>query len=276
MGLGSSRPGNSSNFPEAVGRRWCQYPVVTEQRVPLGIHDRNLTAAERDELAAPIDAIAESRDRSAEARDVRAQQREDSTDRADPNAASDRSAARRDRQAARSDREHARHDREAASRDWEISTQEASSLVIDDLTGTYLRGPGLQELGREVIKAKRTGQSFVLVFIDVDHLKSTNDGKGHDAGDRLLEVVGAAVRSRMREYDVVVRYGGDEFVCGVLDSDLPAVAQRFRTVDADLAAAGAGTISYGIVELGPEDELDDLIERADRAMYEKRRAWPVS
>ena len=234
--------------------------------------DRDKTAAGRDAVADEIDATAANRDQRSEARDRRAQQRDEASGRADGDATSDRSAARRDRKSAAGDRRHAGDDREAAATDRRIAAAESSSLVIDELTGTYLRGPGLTELSREVVKAQRTGQSFVLAFIDVDDLKATNDSLGHEAGDRLLTHVAESLRSNLREYDVVVRYGGDEFVCGLIDMPLAAVRQRFDQVDADLAISGDASVSIGVVQREPEEDLEDLIRRADEAMYAGKEA----
>jgi len=234
--------------------------------------DRDKTAAARDAVADEIDATAENRDQRSEARDRRAQQRDETGGRADGNATSDRSAARRDRKSAAGDRRHAGDDREAAAADRRIAAAESSSLVLDELTGTYLRGPGLTELSREVVKAQRTGQSFVLAFIDVDDLKATNDSLGHEAGDRLLTQVAESVRSNLREYDVVVRYGGDELVCGLIEMPLAAARQRFDQVDVDLAITGDASVSIGVVQREPGEDLEDLIRRADEAMYAGKEA----
>jgi len=229
--------------------------------------DRDQTAAARDSIADQIDATAENRDQRSEARDQRAQQRDNTGARPDGNATSDRSAARRDRKSAAGDRRHASDDREAAATDRRIAAAESTSLIIDELTGTYLRGPGLTELSREVVKAQRTGQSFILAFIDVDDLKATNDSMGHEAGDRLLTQVAEAIRGNLREYDVVVRYGGDEFVCGLIDMPLNAARQRFEQVDVDLATSGDASVSIGVVQREASEDLEDVIRRADEAMY---------
>jgi two-component system cell cycle response regulator len=104
----------------------------------------------------------------------------------------------------------------------------------------------------------------------VDNLKATNDLLGHEAGDRVLTQVAKSIRTAVREYEVVLRYGGDEILCGVLDSDPVAVTQPFESVIAALAASDDAALSYGVVQLEPGEELDDLIARADQAMYDKR------
>ncbi|MBA2695858.1 MAG: GGDEF domain-containing protein, partial [Actinobacteria bacterium] len=68
-------------------------------------------------------------------------------------------------------------------------------------------------LEREMARSSRAREALSVAFIDVDHLKQVNDTRGHAAGDRLLQHVADALRSRLRSYDLVVRYGGDEFIC---------------------------------------------------------------
>jgi diguanylate cyclase (GGDEF)-like protein len=125
-------------------------------------------------------------------------------------------------------------------------------------------------LTRDAARAKRTGQRFVLAFIDVDNLKVVNDSLGHAAGDTLLRDVANAVRARVRSYDLLIRFGGDEFVCGLADLSMEAAAARFGHVNADLAAQHA-SIAVGLAELGEHDELEDLLARADLAMYARRQ-----
>jgi len=84
---------------------------------------------------------------------------------------------------------------------------------VDDLTGTLRRGAGLAALEREIGRARRHGDHLLTVaFIDLDSLKSVNDSSGHAAGDALLCELAGALTRRLRAYDLVVRWGGDEFV----------------------------------------------------------------
>lgn len=105
----------------------------------------------------------------------------------------------------------------------------------------------------------------------MDGLKETNDRRGHAAGDELLRLVVAAVRSVVRDYDPVIRYGGDEFVCGILDLSLENAVKRFANVRKDLAGHKVA-FSVGLAVLSGEDTLQDVIDRADQAMYEERRS----
>jgi len=141
---------------------------------------------------------------------------------------------------------------------------------IDALTGTHRRDAGLIELEREVARAKRTQQLLTLAFADVDRLKETNDSSGHIAGDRLLRTTADAIRTHLRSYDLIIRYGGDEFVCALIDMTMAQAAERFSLVNTDLAAQQA-SVTVGLGELRADDALEDLIARADKALYEQRQ-----
>lgn len=112
----------------------------------------------------------------------------------------------------------------------------------------------------------------MLVFIDVDGLKTTNDSHGHAAGDELLRHVTDTIRAHVRPYDLIVRYGGDEFLCGLPDVTLAEAAERFRLVNVDLASSRQASVTAGMAELRADDRLEDLIQRADEALYRERRA----
>lgn len=127
------------------------------------------------------------------------------------------------------------------------------------------------ELEREVAKAQRTKHPFLLVFIDVDGLKNVNDSHGHAAGDELLRDVINTVRARVRSYDLIVRYGGDEFLCGLPDVTVADVAERFELINVELASRRQASVTVGIAELNADDSLEDLIQRADDALYAERR-----
>lgn len=232
--------------------------------------DRDETAEERDRTSEAHDVISEARDKRAEARDGRARAREAADQTFDPEVVSDRAAARRDRQGGANDRMHAGDDREAASTDRAVSARERAVLLVDELTGAHRREAGIMELEREINRAKRTKQPFVLAFIDVDGLKTRNDSLGHAAGDQLLRQVADTIRGHVRSYDLIVRYGGDEFLCGILDLDVAAAADRFTSVNADLATLQGASITAGLADLVTDDSLEDLIGRADEALFRER------
>lgn len=236
-----------------------------------GADDRGVTADDRDRGADRRDSAAQDRDRSSGERDRRAQARDDRSARIDVEAAADRIDARHDREAAAGDRALAGHDRTAASSDRALSHRERAQLLMDELTGTYRRAAGFLELEREMIRAERTGQRFVLGFLDVDGLKAVNDTLGHPRGDQVLQTVVALVSGQLREYDVVVRFGGDEFVVGLPEVGLEEAGRRFAAVEAAVRDAGA-SISVGLAERTPDEGLEALIARADQEMYRGRAA----
>jgi diguanylate cyclase (GGDEF)-like protein len=231
---------------------------------------RDRAADERDHITEGRDEIAEERDDRADARDERADAHARTSEVIDLRAAADRAAAGGDRSAAADDRHHSHDDLTASRTDRDLSTLERARFTIDELTGAYHREPGLAELERDVERAERTRAPFVLAFIDVVGLKATNDALGHEAGDRRLRDVVETIRRHVRSYDRIVRFGGDEFLCGMLDLGMDGAARRFEAVDADLAANLQGPITTGLAELAVHEGLTSLIRRADGEMYRKR------
>ena len=234
-------------------------------------NDRDRIADDRDERAEAHDEASQVRDDRAQARDERAEVRELAADGIDSGAAADRAGASRDRRGSASDRIQAADDRDAAASDRQLSAQERTISSIDDLTGAYTRDAGTLELKRELARARRTQQPLVVAFVDVDDLKLTNDSLGHVAGDRLLRETVASIRASLRPYDLVVRFGGDEFVCALIDVTLSQSAERFAAVNEKL---GEASITVGLAEMCEGDTLADLVERADRDLYVNRGHRP--
>jgi diguanylate cyclase (GGDEF)-like protein len=233
--------------------------------------DRDRTATRRDERAEADDRASEALDERAEARDAHAEDREQAVDGVDTGAGADRARALRDRRGAASDRARAADDRDAASADRARSARDRAASSIDELTGAHRREAGLVELEREVARAHRTQRPVALAFVDADHLKGTNDSLGHAAGDQRLRDTAASIRAHLRPYDLIVRFGGDEFLCALLDATKADAAERFALVTASLAATHQTSVTVGIAELEEGDSLEDLIGRADNAMYRERQ-----
>jgi len=230
-------------------------------------------AAELRDAAAELrDEAAESREKRAEIRDWYAAARDRFDTVSNAPAASDRLGALRDWLGAAGDRHRAASDRQAASTDRAISADERQAALVDELTGAHRRDPGLVELQRETARAKRTQHTFVLAFVDVDGLKAINDARGHHAGDQLLRRVVNTMRAYLRSYDLIVRYGGDEFLCGLAGLSLLRASQRFRLINADLAKHGGSSVSVGLAALDSNDTLEDLIDRADAVLLAERRS----
>jgi diguanylate cyclase (GGDEF)-like protein len=278
-GEDSSEAGKGGAPSAAAGR-----DPAAEQR-DRDADRRDQHAAERDQHAAQRDQDAERRDQDAERRDLEAEESEAGVGAETPTdtlnrsalarraAASDRRRAGQDRRADASGRRHAELDRSTAQADREASARERESSSLDDLTGVYRRGPGLVELAREMARARRAEQPLVVAFVDVDRLKATNDSRGHAAGDRMLLEVADTVRAKLRSHDLIIRYGGDEFVCACSGLNMVDAASRLALVNAALAeVAGRGSVTVGLAELQPNDSPEDLIARADAALYRERQS----
>jgi diguanylate cyclase (GGDEF)-like protein len=258
-------------------------------------HERHDTALDRDVSASARDLAADARDVAAAARDREAAERDaelsrlNDGDRSQPvpsgeeiilQAARDRQRAESDRERAAAhraqaalDREQAARDREAAARDRAEAALERRANATDALTGAWQRGPGLRELEREISRARRGTGRLVVAYVDVNDLKTTNDTRGHAAGDALLTRVVAALRSNLRPYGLVVRLGGDEFICALSDADIDDVRRRFDQIADQLHADQPGAaITVGFAELADADSAKDLIDRADGDFLSAHRA----
>jgi diguanylate cyclase (GGDEF)-like protein len=188
-------------------------------------------------------------------------------------AAADRAKAADDRIRAAADRHEAARERADALMHRARSADDLRIAMTDELTGAWTRRYGLEEIARELERARRTGVSLVLAFIDVDDLKRVNDSKGHLAGDALLKRVGETLRMNLRTYDVIVRYGGDELLCAMPNLNASEARTRFVRIVAELRAIDPEqSVSVGLAEAEPSDGLHDLIGRADADLLTARRA----
>lgn len=146
--------------------------------------------------------------------------------------------------------------------------------AVDDLTGVLRRGAGMRQLHAEVDRVRRSGGRLVLAFADVDGLKEVNDSHGHIAGDHLLQLVAHTLKRRLRSYDLVLRYGGDEFVCVLSGAGLAEARAKLDEISAELRElAGRDVLSVGLAELDAGDPADTamaLVGRADAALYSGR------
>jgi diguanylate cyclase (GGDEF)-like protein len=137
------------------------------------------------------------------------------------------------------------------------------------------RAAGLGAVERELARARRLHTPLTVAFVDVDGLKTMNDTSGHAAGDALLTGVAALLRGRLRDHDIVFRYGGDEFVCVLPDADREAANRLFSRLSQVGAEKGC-SFSYGLAAYQPGDSAVSLLGRADAELYESRarsRGW---
>jgi diguanylate cyclase (GGDEF)-like protein len=253
-----------------------QRDAAAEQRDDAG--EQRDQAAEKAEASLSVGAGSDATGRSASARrDAASDRRQASDDRRE--GASERSQAELDRDTALADRgagargrRQAGVDRQTSVGDRASAARERRSASIDGLTGVYVRDAGLVELEREIVRARRTDQSLVVAFVDVDGLKLINDSHGHGAGDRMLLEVTKTLAAILRSYDLIIRHGGDEFVCALPGLSIADATERLALVNAALAEAPThGSVTVGLAELQPQDSLSDLIARADAALYRQRR-----
>ena len=164
----------------------------------------------------------------------------------------------------------------------EAEEQMRQMATHDSLTGLPNRAQLIERLDREITEAEKSGDSFAVLFIDLDGFKSVNDGLGHEAGDLLLQQVAMRLLKSIREEDVAARIGGDEFVVTLMNVDDRAVIEnRARIIldsltnpfslDDDREANIGGSIGVAIF---PADGsgVDKLLKSADKAMYEVKNS----
>jgi len=131
---------------------------------------------------------------------------------------------------------------------------------------------GRLALRNEIERARRADGKFVIAFIDVDGLKGVNDREGHAAGDRILRTLAATMRANLRSYDPIVRFGGDEFICGISSISQDEVQHRIGVIDQSLRNATGVGITAGLAALTSNESLDELTEKADAALIAAKQS----
>lgn len=157
-----------------------------------------------------------------------------------------------------------------------LHAQLQAAARTDAKTGLLNAAAWQREADTEIVRARRTGDTLALLIIDIDHFKRVNDAHGHLVGDQVLVGVASMLRSQLRDYDVVGRFGGEEFVVLLPGADIDEarrVAERLRVrighmavpVDDTLVRV---TISAGVALMNVHgDDLIDLLTAADLALY---------
>ncbi|MDH5670925.1 MAG: GGDEF domain-containing protein [Myxococcales bacterium] len=150
---------------------------------------------------------------------------------------------------------------------------------LDELTGLRNRRYLLARMENELSRLRRGAASLSVVMVDLDGFKRVNDEIGHGTGDAVLRAVAAALLEATRKADIVARYGGDEFVILLPETDLPgARVIAARVVDFARRAARAAcpaivvTASVGASEVSPDDDPVQVIRRVDELLYRAKRA----
>ncbi|MCF6472533.1 GGDEF domain-containing protein [Nonomuraea sp. MG754425] len=157
-----------------------------------------------------------------------------------------------------------------------LHAQLQAAARTDAKTGLLNAAAWQREADTEIVRARRTGDTLALLIVDIDHFKRVNDAHGHLVGDQVLVGVAATLRGQLREYDVVGRFGGEEFVVLLPGADIDEarrVAERLRvrvghmTIPVDETLVRV-TISVGVALMSVHgDDLIDLLAAADLALY---------
>ena len=162
----------------------------------------------------------------------------------------------------------------------QVKTEEAQQIALQDaLTGLPNRVSFEQSLDHGLIQAKRHGWGLAVLFIDIDEFKSINDSYGHDLGDQVLLMVANRLKTSVRDEDIVSRWGGDEFVCLLLEvkqeADVTYLAEKMINRIAEAYEFNGIVLSIRVsigIAIYPADgdTADVLFKNADTAMYKAK------
>lgn len=152
--------------------------------------------------------------------------------------------------------------------------------TTDSLTQLFNRRHMIYLAEKEIARFNRIGHPIAFLLLDIDHFKSVNDVHGHDVGDKVLIAISACIKAELRTQDYVARWGGEEFLAILPDTHLEAAlvsAERVRQAVARHQNLVNGvplavTISIGVSEYQPGEELSATIARADDALYRSKQA----
>lgn len=158
-----------------------------------------------------------------------------------------------------------------------LTAKNEQLAVTDELTGLYNRRHLMRILRRQKSLSDRSDYQFSIGFIDLDHFKKINDTYGHGSGDKALVAVATEINRSLRDVDYVARIGGEEFVVVLSQTDYAEALRIAERVRADLAKLVIEltegypdislTASVGIATYRPHESINDLIQRADKAVY---------
>jgi diguanylate cyclase (GGDEF)-like protein len=155
-------------------------------------------------------------------------------------------------------------------------------MTIDALTQTYNRRYFEEALRREVLRSARHQRPFALLLLDIDFFKRVNDRFGHLVGDEVLRALGARLKARVREDELLARFGGEEFALAmpeITQENAVEVAEEFRKLVSDEAVHSTRgeiplTISIGMAHSDGRQPIacSELLDRADRKLYEAKHS----
>lgn len=165
-----------------------------------------------------------------------------------------------------------------AERNRSVLEKQRHRALHDPLTELPNREYYNERSAYEFQRWQRYGRPLTLAVLDIDHFKKINDTHGHQAGDRVLKVIGRSIAKRLREVDFFCRYGGEEFIALMPETSLEEALPVLEKIRASIAGAAFNykeeplsiTLSIGLTELKANDDLDSAFARADAALYQAK------
>jgi len=159
----------------------------------------------------------------------------------------------------------------------EIRKKIEELATMDALTGVPNRRFALQQFEEEFERTKRQRTPFCCIMLDIDHFKAVNDQHGHLAGDAVLTEVAARIKNMIRKYDLVGRYGGEEFILILPDTGVENANILAGRINEEIKSAPINnlkvTVSLGVTfYLSTDQSINDIIRRADARLYEAKEA----
>jgi GGDEF domain-containing protein len=244
--------------------------------------ERRRTALSRDTIAGERDVAAALRDRAAEARDHQAAEVDAEIDHATTGleslqatsnahialqAGRDRQRAADDPTQSRSQRREAARDRAEAARDRLSAAQDRAHAATEreaarESTGADRHGPGMAAVQREIDRARRRNGVLVVAYVDLNGLELPNDIDDQDVGDNRVEHLVGVMKAHLGSDELIVRLGGDEFLCALPGTTIERVGGRVEGLAAQLGSPDAAPVNMGLAELVADDYAFDLVKRA--------------
>lgn len=156
-----------------------------------------------------------------------------------------------------------------------IIKQKDELASIDVLTGVMNRRSFMTLVNQEVSRSRRYKTPLSLIFCDIDKFKLINDEYGHNIGDEVLQVFAQSIKLHIRESDLFVRWGGEEFIILAVDTDKTNTAKlaenlRKTIMEIKVSSIEQITCSFGVAELKNDESFEQLCERADQAVYDAK------
>lgn len=158
--------------------------------------------------------------------------------------------------------------------------EQRQKALVDPLTGLPNRAAWSERLGHEITQWQQHGNTLLLAMLDLDHFKRINDNYGHLAGDKVLKIIASVLRKRLRGTDFIARFGGEEFVL-LMPSTVPAAGLKMlESLRASIEACPFHfkgepvtiTVSIGMTAFRPGEHSDQVLKRADQALYRAKNA----